>query len=252
VRQGGSSVTSHFKGGMETKADLLVAADGFRSSIRGLLLPEIQPEYAGYVAWRGVVPESELSADVLMVFEDHFTFFRMAESHILCYLIPSETGDTGVGQRRLNWVWYWNLTKAELDPLLTDTNGLRRPYAIPPGALHPEQESKQRKIAERVLPPAFKELLRATKKPFVQAIMDLACPQLVFSRTILMGDASFVIRPHTAASTSKGIANAFALVGELAGEQELSESLDHWQRSELHRGQRLMSYGQGLGRSQGR
>jgi 2-polyprenyl-6-methoxyphenol hydroxylase-like FAD-dependent oxidoreductase len=84
------------------------------------------------------------------------------------------------------------------------------------------------------------------------AIMDLACPQLVFNRIILMGDAAFVIRPHTAASTSKGIANAFALVGEMTGKQELSESLDHWQRSELNRGQRLMSYGQGLGQSQGR
>jgi 2-polyprenyl-6-methoxyphenol hydroxylase-like FAD-dependent oxidoreductase len=252
VRQGGLSVTSHFKGGMETEADLLVAADGFRSSIRSLVLPEVQPEYAGYVAWRGVVPESELPGDVLTVFEDNFTFFRMAESHILCYLIPSETGDTGIGQRRLNWVWYWNLTEAELDPLLTDANGVRRAYAMPPGELHPDQERKQRKIAERVLPRAFKELLRATNEPFVQAIMDLACPQLVFNRTILMGDASFVIRPHTAASTSKGIANAFALVGELAGKQELSESLEHWQRSELNRGQRLMSYGQGLGRSQGR
>jgi 2-polyprenyl-6-methoxyphenol hydroxylase-like FAD-dependent oxidoreductase len=82
--------------------------------------------------------------------------------------------------------------------------------------------------------------------------MDLACPKLVFNRAILMGDASFVIRPHIAASTSKGIANAFTLVGELAGSQELSKSLDQWQRSELNRGQRLMSYGQGLGRSQGR
>ncbi len=252
MRQDGSSVTANFKGGMEIKADLLVAADGFRSSIRRLLLPEIQPEYAGYVAWRGVVPESDLSADVLKVFEDNFTFFRMAESHILCYLIPSETGNTDVGQRRLNWVWYWSLSEAELDPLLTDASGVRRGYAVPPGTLHPEQECKQRKIAERVLPPAFKELLRATKEPFVQAIMDLACPQLVFNRAILMGDASFVIRPHTAASTSKGIANAFTLVGELAGRQELSESLDHWQRSELNRGQRLMSYGQGLGKSQGR
>jgi len=94
--------------------------------------------------------------------------------------------------------------------------------------------SKQRKIAERVLPPAFKELLRATKEPFVQAIMDLACPQLVFNRTIPMGDASFVIRPHTAASTSKGIANAFALVSERAGRQELRESLEHWQRAKRH------------------
>ena len=38
--------------------------------------------------------------------------------------------------------------------------------------------------------------------------------QTEINRTILMRDASFVIRPHTAASTSK-IANAFALVGEL-------------------------------------
>ena len=75
---------------MESKTDLLVAADGFRSSIRGLLLPKVQPEYAGYVAWRGVVQESDLSADVLKVFEDNFTFFRMAESHILCYLIPAK------------------------------------------------------------------------------------------------------------------------------------------------------------------
>ena len=253
ARQGHSSVISHFKGGKETAANLLVAADGFRSSIRSLLLPEIQPEYAGYVAWRGVAPEGKLSPEILAVFENKFTFFRMPESHILCYLIPSETGDTRVGQRRLNWVWYWNLPETELDPLLTDANGVRRVYAIPPGALHPEQESRQRKIAERVLPPAFKELLRATKEPFVQAVMDLACPQLVFDRTILMGDASFVIRPHTAASTSKGIANAFALAAELAGKQELSEALEHWQLSELNRGQRLMTYGQGLGgRSQGR
>jgi hypothetical protein len=83
-------------------------------------------------AWRGVVQESDLSTDVLKVFKDNFTFFRMAESHILCYLIPSEKEDTAVGQRRLNWVWYWNLTEAELDPLLTDPNGVRRAYAIRP------------------------------------------------------------------------------------------------------------------------
>src|SRR5258707_2672320 len=131
VRQGGLSVTSHFKGSMETEADLLVAADGFRSSIRSLVLPEVQPEYAGYVAWRGVVPESELPADVLTGFEDNLTFFRMAESHIRCYLIPSETGDTRVGQRRLNWVGYRNLTEAELDSVLTDAKGVRRPDPIP-------------------------------------------------------------------------------------------------------------------------
>jgi hypothetical protein len=105
----------------------------------------------------------------------------MPDSHILCYLIPSESGNTEAGQRRLNWVWYWNTSEKELVPLLTDAEGIRRAYAIPPGSLHPEQEHKQRTIAESVLPPAFKALLRATKEPFVQAIMDLACPRLVLT-----------------------------------------------------------------------
>ncbi len=253
VRQNESSITSRFKSGFEDSAALLIAADGFRSGIRALFLPEVQPEYAGYVAWRGVVPETDLPKGALKVFADCFTFFEMRGSHILAYLIPGETGSTEVGQRRLNWVWYWNLPEKGLSALLIDAKGIRQAYAIPPGGLHPEQEEKQRAIAESVLPPVFKTMLRATKEPFVQAIMDLACPQVVFDRTILIGDASFVIRPHTAASTSKGVANAFALARELREQQTLSDSLENWQRTELDRGRNLMSYGQGLGsRSQGR
>jgi 2-polyprenyl-6-methoxyphenol hydroxylase-like FAD-dependent oxidoreductase len=252
-RQDGDVVTCSFGSAKDFESDLMIGADGFRSTIRGQLLPDVEPVYAGYVAWRGVVLENEISEEILQVFENNFTFFKMADSHILCYLIPSEGGSTAVGQRRLNWVWYWNATSVQLGSILTDADGVRRSYAIPPGALHPEQEAKQRKIAEKVLPPAFKQLVKATKQPFVQAIMDMACPQLVFQRTILMGDASFVIRPHTAASTSKGIANGFALASELSKGHDLAESLEVWQRSELERGNRLMSYGQGLGgRSQGR
>jgi hypothetical protein len=49
----------------------------------------------------------------LKVFASHFTFFQMPDSHILCYLIPSESGNTEAGQRRLNWVWYWNTSEKE-------------------------------------------------------------------------------------------------------------------------------------------
>jgi hypothetical protein len=47
---------------------------------------------------------------------------------------------------------------------------------------------------------------------------------------------AFVIRPHTASRTSKGIANAFALSRELAERKTLSESLRNWQISDLARG----------------
>jgi FAD binding domain len=57
-------------------------------------LPEIQPKYAGYVAWRGVVPEGELSADVLKVFDDNFTFQDASKSHSVL-LDPQRNGRYG-------------------------------------------------------------------------------------------------------------------------------------------------------------
>jgi 2-polyprenyl-6-methoxyphenol hydroxylase-like FAD-dependent oxidoreductase len=44
-------------GGVAYEADLVVAADGLRSTVRGLVWPDAPgPRYAGYTAWRAVVP----------------------------------------------------------------------------------------------------------------------------------------------------------------------------------------------------
>jgi 2-polyprenyl-6-methoxyphenol hydroxylase-like FAD-dependent oxidoreductase len=48
-------VTVRLHDGRAVDGDLLVAADGIGSTVRGILLPDVAPEYAGYVAWRGVV-----------------------------------------------------------------------------------------------------------------------------------------------------------------------------------------------------
>ncbi|MBO3749469.1 FAD-dependent monooxygenase [Streptosporangiaceae bacterium NEAU-GS5] len=48
-------------GGQVTRGDLVVAADGIRSRIRGALFPgHPDPEYAGVTSWRVVVPRSGL------------------------------------------------------------------------------------------------------------------------------------------------------------------------------------------------
>jgi len=49
------------KGHLE--ADIVVGADGPSSTVRKLLLPEVERTYAGYVAWRGTVKESLLSEE---------------------------------------------------------------------------------------------------------------------------------------------------------------------------------------------
>lgn len=65
------------------RADLVVAADGPSSTVRRLLLPEVERKYVGYVAWRGTVPESEASELLKQTFTDCFTFFHAEGCQIL-------------------------------------------------------------------------------------------------------------------------------------------------------------------------
>ena len=43
--------------------DFVIGADGNRSTVRSIIIGDDDPEFAGYVAWRGLVPTAELSED---------------------------------------------------------------------------------------------------------------------------------------------------------------------------------------------
>ncbi|WNZ25668.1 FAD-dependent urate hydroxylase HpxO [Leptolyngbya sp. NK1-12] len=59
VEQDGQSVTAIFADGHRATGDLLIAADGIRSVLRSYVLErEVEPRYAGYVNWNGLVPAS--------------------------------------------------------------------------------------------------------------------------------------------------------------------------------------------------
>ncbi len=243
-------VIVNFEGNVKEEiCDLLVGADGSGSTIRHQIYPEILPTYAGYIAWRGLVNENEVSSQVLDLFSNKFTFFIGKKTHILCYLIPGPNGELSEGRRRLNWVWYVNVPKGNmLNEVLTDKGGILREFSVPYGMVNEDVVMKQNALAENILPDLFRQLIFSTKDPFIQLIYDLSVSKMAFNQVCLIGDASFVVRPHTAASTSKAATNAITLAKSIQQHKwDINTALIKWEPSQLALGNYLMSLGIRLG-----
>jgi 2-polyprenyl-6-methoxyphenol hydroxylase-like FAD-dependent oxidoreductase len=135
VKQTADRVTAAIERMGEVEADLLVCADGAQSPMRRRLLSEVQPRYAGYIAWRGTLDEAE-AGDLVPFFDDSFTFSEARSGgHILAYLIPGEGADACPGRRRINWVWYVGADEADLEGLLTDRDGQRHHSSLAQGTV---------------------------------------------------------------------------------------------------------------------
>ena len=234
--------------GRAERFDLLVCADGIGSGARARLLPEVSSTYAGYVAWRGTIPESALTSGCFDALWDAITYQLLANSHILVYPIPGPDDALEPGRRLVNFVWYRNVAQGEtLEDLLTDRDGGRRSVSVPPGAVQEHHLAELRRASEG-LAPAIREVVGSVAEPFVQVIYDIEVPRMAFGRVCLIGDAAFAVRPHAAAGTAKAAADAWAL-GEAvaAASGDMAESLRRWEPGQLALGRQLISRAREIG-----
>jgi 2-polyprenyl-6-methoxyphenol hydroxylase and related FAD-dependent oxidoreductases len=74
VQDGPDQATITLSDGSVHYADIVFAADGFKSAIRERLLPDVKLEYAGYVAWRGLVDGISLSQQTREALFEKFAF----------------------------------------------------------------------------------------------------------------------------------------------------------------------------------
>lgn len=240
----------HFANGAVARPDLVVFADGVGSLARATLLPGVRPNYAGYVAWRGVVPERELSASTRAALDDAITYVVYANSHALVYPIPGRDGSVAPGDRLMNIVWYRNyLPGDDLDSLLTDVHGVRRDVSVPPGALGPEHVAEARATAKARLPAPFAEVVLGVEHLSIQVVLDVDVPRMAFGRACLLGDAAFVARPHAAAGTAKAADDAWSLGDALADHPgDPAGALVAWEPGRLAVGRQLLERTRAIGR----
>ena len=242
-------VTAHFTDGACRNADLLIAADGVRSSVRGQLMPDLKPDYAGYVAWRALAPQRDIPAATWVEICERYVFCLPDGEMLVSYPVPTRESDSDRGRRSYNVVWYRPADSDTLACMCTDATG-RRHDSIPPPLLRAEVVADVKGCARALLAPPIADVIEHSRQPFFQPIYDLASPQLAFGRVALLGDAAFVARPHVGAGVTKAALDALALAEAIADAgDDLGAALLHYDREQRRLGDWMVARGRQMGAS---
>ncbi|WP_413542402.1 FAD-dependent monooxygenase [Citricoccus nitrophenolicus] len=236
-------VRMRFSDGTRAEADWLIAADGGASVVRKRLLG-IEPQYAGYVTWRGLLQPGEVADEIWDYFDGKFTYGLLDDGHLIAYPIP---GGEGKEASLLNFQWYWNVQEGpELDELMTDIRGTRLSRSVHNKSLIQHNLSQLHDRAQELAGP-FRDLVLNAPSPFVTVVADATVDQMVHGRVVLIGDAAVTPRPHAAAGGAKACDDARTLAEVLGRGDDLSGSLQRWESRQLQQARAYVRKAQEMG-----
>jgi 2-polyprenyl-6-methoxyphenol hydroxylase-like FAD-dependent oxidoreductase len=246
AEQDGTGVVAHFAGGNHARADLLIGADGIRSSVRAVVAPCVKPIYSGYYIWRGAPAEADLAPPTRKSIFPYFTFFLPSRQQVIGYPIAGLDDDLRHGHRRYNFIWYRVGDAQQLRTMCVDRNGRQHDYSVPPPLIRDDLIAQMRRDAAAIMPPQFLDCL-GKMQPFFTPIYDFSTPQLVFGRVALVGDAASSARPHMGFGMAKAGGDAQTLAEMLGGHDDIDVGLAAYNRTRQPFGERVVAHGRKLG-----
>ena len=198
-------------------ADLVIAADGVDSTVRKHFIPDAVEAYAGYIAWRGVVEDTEFNAD------QHVPYCFFPAGHILLYRIPAS--DYAItGKTLLNWIIYENNQEKPLSELLKDKKGNIHTRSLSAENLSDDKIKYLHALAQSQLPKFISDVVCKTPNPFIQAIFDFQLPSYENNDLIFVGDAAATLRPHSGSGVLKALMNAMTFYKLISDNPSISAS----------------------------
>jgi 2-polyprenyl-6-methoxyphenol hydroxylase-like FAD-dependent oxidoreductase len=76
----------------KVSSGLVIAADGVHSTVRQLLGISVRQQYAGYIGWRGTVPERLLQPSTIEYFYDRLNFSILKGMYFIRYVQTLQNG----------------------------------------------------------------------------------------------------------------------------------------------------------------
>jgi len=219
--------------------DVVIGADGYRSTARAAVSSDARPGYAGYLAWRGAYPSSRLR-DAEFLAEGEGAYIPFQGGHLVVYRIP----DGATGGHRINWILY-SAPPPGLD------QGMHTPTSLPPGTAGDGLRAHLAYVCAELLPPYWASLVQTTAydELFAQPVYDFTTPRYAAGRALLIGDAATVGRPHTSAGAVKALQDATVLETVLTPTATWSEALAAYDSDRASSGRAMVDLGRRMGRA---
>ncbi len=237
----------HLSDGRSIEADLVIGADGLRSSVRALLAPDVVPQYGGYFAFRGLTPEASLSPAFQRQMMQRYIWVFPGEGQFSGYPICGPDYAITPGRRQYAYLWYLPVDDAGMADLLTDADGRTHQYNIPPPLIRQQHFTALRARAVRLLPPLFAEIVLRSQNDMLQPMYDVESRDIAFGNICLLGDAAFTARPHVGIGVLKAGQDALCLADCLARHASIAEALAAYARDRVAAGRKAVRFSRYLG-----
>jgi 2-polyprenyl-6-methoxyphenol hydroxylase-like FAD-dependent oxidoreductase len=200
-------------------ADLVVGADGARSTVRATVDPaHPDARYAGVLLWRTLVDEQAMPRNVTLPRAGEPAREVYAGPYrLVTYPVPGPGGEKAVGHRRLNMVWY----DPEQRELLHETgllDGQTVHGGLAPGALPAPVRERLAAFAAARWPSPWREALTLALEAgtvFGTPIVHYKPARLAAGRVALAGDAAHAASPMVGGGFRQGLYDVRALTQAL-------------------------------------